>query len=64
MSEFGNTIICGSLFIAKFQNKSTQPYDATNENLALFDTLFMNLFSSVSNKCLGNLKNPHENQLL
>ena len=35
MSEFGNTVICGSLFTAKFQNKSTQPYDATNENLVL-----------------------------
>ena len=33
MSEFGNTVICGSLFTAKFQNKSTQPNDATNKNL-------------------------------
>ena len=32
--------------------------------ISLFDTLFMNLFNSVSNKRLGNLKNPHENQLL
>ena len=31
--EDGNTLKDEALFIAKFQNKSTQPYDATNENL-------------------------------
>ena len=31
--EPGNTLKDEALFTAKFQNKSTQPYDATNENL-------------------------------
>ena len=30
-SEFGITVICGSLFSGKFQNSATQPYDATNQ---------------------------------
>ena len=43
-SEFGITVICGSLFSGKFQNSATQPYDATNEFHALCTFKLLNFF--------------------
>ena len=37
--EDGNTLKHEALFTAKFQNKSTQPYDATNENLGYMQNI-------------------------
>ena len=52
--EPGNTLKDEALFTAKFQNKSTQPYDATNENLVL--TCFSELISSrIKSFILANL---------
>ena len=45
--EPGNTLKDEALFTAKFQNKSTQPYDATNENL-VFGKSFFRPWSSMS----------------
>ena len=46
--EPGNTLKDEALFTAKFQNKSTQPYDATNENL---DLMFVFSVSSIVLNC-------------